>query len=91
LHEIKKAGLSVSQQSAIEVRYDGVVVGEYIVDLIVNNRVIIELKHAKAIDDSHLAQCLNYLKATGKELCLLINFGTPRIQVKRVVLSQSHQ
>lgn len=90
-HEIRKVGLTVDQQAPVEVRYDGVVVGEYVVDLIVENQVVIELKHAKALNDAHLAQSLNYLKATGKPLALLVNFGTQRIQVKRVVLTPPRQ
>jgi GxxExxY protein len=67
-------------------RYDGIVVGEYAVDLLVEHIVLVELKVAKAIDEIHLAQCLNYLKATGLHLCLLLNFGKPRLEIKRIVL-----
>jgi len=84
-HELRKLGLRVVQQQSISVVYDGVVVGEYFADICVNDKIIVELKYAKGIDDKHLAQCLNYLKATGTKLALLINFGTDRVQVKRVV------
>jgi len=84
-HEVRKAGLKVDQQSSVEVRYDGVVVGGYCADLLVEEAVVVELKAVKALDDIHLAQCLNYLKATGLKICLLINFGSPRLQVKRLV------
>jgi GxxExxY protein len=60
-------------------------VGEYIADLLVEDLVLVELKAIKELDDIYLAQCLNYLKATGLQLCLLINFGTPKIRIKRVV------
>ncbi len=60
-------------------------VGDYFVDLIVDEEIIIELKAVKNINNSHLAQCINYLKATGKKLALLINFGNSRVQVKRVI------
>ena len=63
-----------------------IVVGEYFADLLVENRVLVELKAAKAFDEVHMAQCLNYLKATGLPVCLLINFGIPRIQIKRLVM-----
>jgi len=86
-HELKKCDLQVEQQYSIVVVYDGIRVGNFFADLFVENRIIIELKYAKNIDDSHLAQCLNYLKATHTTLALLINFGTPRVQVKRVVLN----
>jgi GxxExxY protein len=85
-HELRKSGLLVLQQQAILVKYDGVVVGEYIVDLLVEGEVLVELKAAKTLDDVHAAQCLNYLKATGLRLCLLVNFGKPRVEVRRIVL-----
>ncbi len=86
-HELLKAGLVVSQQHRTVVRYDGIVVGDYAVDLLVERTVVVELKVAKAIDDVHLAQCLNYLKASGLHLCLLLNFGKPRLEIKRIVLN----
>jgi GxxExxY protein len=86
-HEIRKAGLKVSQQHAIQIRYDGVLVGEYVADLLVEEIVLVELKAVKALDDIHAAQCLNYLKATGIKICLLINFGRPRVEVKRIILT----
>ena len=65
--------------------YEGVVVGEYAPDLLVEERVIVELKAVKTLDEIHLAQCLNYLKATGLHVCLLINFGKPKIGIRRIV------
>ena len=59
--------------------------GEYVADILVEELLVLELKAVKAIDDIHLAQCLNYLKVTGLTLALLINFGTPKIEIKRVV------
>jgi GxxExxY protein len=84
-HEIRKRGLQVVQQEAIDVLYDGIVVGQYAADLMVEETVIVELKVARSIDDVHMAQCLNYLKATGKPVCLLLNFGTGRIALKRIL------
>ena len=86
-HELAKAGLHVVQQAAISVMYDGVIVGDYVADLLVENEILLELKAVKALDAIHMAQCMNYLKATGLTVCLLINFGTPRIEVKRIVNS----
>ena len=83
-HEIRKAGLHVEQQKQIIVRYDGVVVGEYVADLLVEGVVLIELKCCKAFDEIHEAQCLNYLKATDLPICLLINFGKPKVEIKRL-------
>jgi len=84
-HELRKAGLKVEQQRSIEVQYDGIVVGHYVTDLLVNGAVLVELKSARALDDTHMAQCLNYLKATALRICLLINFGNPRVEVRRIV------
>lgn len=85
-HELRKAGLAVVQQQDLDVRYDGVVVGKYAADLVVDNAVLIELKAAKAFDKNHMAQCINYLKATGLPICLLLNFGKPTLDLKRIVL-----
>ncbi len=84
-HELSKRGLEVKQQRGIEVRYDEVVVGHYVADLLVEDEVLVELKVAAQIDGAHIAQCINYLKATGYRLCLLLNFGTARLGVKRVI------
>jgi GxxExxY protein len=67
------------------VYYHAVVVGDYIVDLLVEDVLPVELKIVKALDDAHRIQCTNYLKATGLQLCLLLNFGKPRLEIKRVV------
>ena len=84
-HELSKSGLRVKQQHPIQVMYDGVVVGDYVADLLVNDQILVEIKAVNKIQDAHLAQCLNYLKATGYNICLLINFGKPRVEVKRVI------
>jgi GxxExxY protein len=86
VHELRKSGLRVEQQHPLTVLYDGVVVGEYAADLVIENTLLVELKAVKAVDHVHMAQCLNYLRATGLRLCLLLNFGSPRLQVKRVIL-----
>jgi GxxExxY protein len=83
--ELRKAGLKTDQQHDISVHYDGTLVGEYSADLLVERKVIVELKAAKTLDDVHLAQCMNYLKATGLSVCLLLNFGRPKLEVKRIV------
>jgi GxxExxY protein len=85
-HELRKSGLAVVQQAPIQVVYDGEVVGSYAADLLVESRLIVELKACKALEDVHMAQCLNYLKATGIRTCLLLNFGTPKLQIKRISL-----
>jgi GxxExxY protein len=85
-YEISKTGLDVKQQHALKVWYDGVLVGEYVADLIVEAKILVELKAVKVLDEIHQAQCINYLRATGYRICLLINFGKPRIEVKRICL-----
>ena len=87
VHELRKSGLAVSQQHPMLVRYDGIVVGDYTVDLLVEQIILVELKVAKAIDEIHRAQCLNYLQAAGLHLCLLLNFGRSRLEIKRIVLA----
>jgi GxxExxY protein len=83
-HELRKAGLSVVQQHGVSVMYDGMVVGEYVIDLMIEQALLVELKATKALDEAHHAQCLNYLKASGMRLGLLLNFGKPRMEIKRV-------
>ena len=83
--ELKKNRISVEQQKPIKVFYENSVVGDYFADLLVEDEVVIELKASKCIEDIHLAQCLNYLYATGKKLGLILNFGNPRVEIKRVV------
>lgn len=84
-HEMRKKGLAVKQQYAVNVYYHGIVVGEYVADLLVENEILVELKAVKELDSVHMAQCVSYLKATGLHVCLLINFGTAKIEVKRIV------
>jgi len=86
-HELRKAGLRVRQQHPIQVFYDGIVVGDYVADLLVEDSVILELKAVRELDDVHRAQGRNYLNATGLHLCLLINFANPRVDIRRIVQS----
>ncbi|HVY15805.1 MAG TPA: GxxExxY protein [Rhodopila sp.] len=85
VHALRKAGITVAQQHRMVVRYDDVVVGDYTVDLLVENIVLVELKVTKVTDDIHRAQCLTYLKATGLRLCRRLNFGKLRLETKRLV------
>lgn len=82
--ELRNAGLVVAQQRSIVVKYKDVVVGDYAADLVVEDRVIVELKAVKALDPVHVAQCMNYLKAMGLSVCLLLNFGKPRLEIRRI-------
>ena len=77
-------GLKVVQQVSIQVYYAGELVGEYFADLLVEDKVIVEIKALRALLEEHEAQLLNYLKATPYEVGLLLNFG-PKAQIKRKV------
>jgi len=83
-HELRKTGLDVTQQYPIKVYYDGIVVGEFFADLLVQKRVLVELKSIKTLTEKEQTQCLNYIKATKLPLCLLINFGNPKVEIKRI-------
>lgn len=85
VHQIRKStSLTVAQQSPIKVVYDGIVVGEFFADLLVDERVLVELKSVSMLTNDHVAQALNYLRATGLEICLLINFGRTKVEIKRL-------
>jgi GxxExxY protein len=75
--EIEKNGLHVQRQFPFAVKYDGIVFGDFFADLLVEELVLVELKAVKILEDVHIAQCLNYLRATGLPMCLLINFYRP--------------
>lgn len=83
-HLLRKNGHRVIQQHPIKVVFDGIVVGEFFVDLLVDDLVLIELKAVSELATEHTAQALNYLRATGLPACLLINFGKPRIQIRHL-------
>ena len=84
--ELKRIGLTTVRQHPIRVYYEGEVVGEYCADLVVGGVVIVELKTADAVALAHEAQLLNYLRATGIEVGLLLNFG-PKPEFKRKIFS----
>jgi GxxExxY protein len=81
--ELRKNGLKAEPQQPVNVVYDGQLVGEFFVDILIADEVILELKATTEHHDIFTAQCLNYLRATGKMLCLLLNFGKPRLDIKR--------
>ncbi len=82
--EFKRIGIPVVSQSAIKVVYESEVIGEYFADILVDNKVIVEIKAAKSLAVENEAQLLNYLKATDIEVGLLLNFG-PKPDFKRKV------
>lgn len=86
LVELKRRGIKAQSQVPIKVLYKEKVVGEYIADLLVEDKVIVELKTVENIDKVHEAQLLNYLKATGIRVGILVNFKHPKAEIKRMVL-----
>jgi GxxExxY protein len=82
-HELGKAGLKVECERPITVHYDGIVVGDFSADMLVEGRVILELKANQALVPAHEVQLVNYLTATGIEIGLLLNFGAERLEFKR--------
>lgn len=86
LGELETRGIKAVAQHPIKVRYKDIIVGEYIADLIVDDQVIVELKTVEKLEKIHEAQLLNYLKATGIKVGLLVNFKKTKADVKRLVL-----
>ena len=88
-HRLQKLGLDVKQQHPLKGDdEDGTEIGDYLADLLIDDRLILELKAETTIADEHVAQTLGYLKASRIEHGLLINFGSYRFQIRKYVLSQ---
>jgi GxxExxY protein len=83
--ELELRGRRATQQQPAVVRFKDRAVGHYVTDMVVDDRVVVEVKAVPAILDSHHLQCLNYLRATGLNVCLLLNFGRRRLEYKRFV------
>ena len=83
--EFDKAGLEYVCQKPVIVKYKGLLVGEYIADIIVESKLLLELKALSTLCSDHEAQLLNYLKATGLSVGLLLNFGRPKLGIKRMI------
>ena len=82
-HELRKVGLLVDCEKMVRVSYDGVIVGDFSADMLVENIVIIENKAAQTLNPAHEVQLVNYLTATGIEIGLLLNFGAEKLEFKR--------
>ncbi len=80
---LEQEGLRVAQQVPLKVSFRGEIVGEFLADIVVEDTVILELKAVSALASEHSAQLINYLKASGQDVGLLVNFGRPSIEVKR--------
>ncbi|MDD3627493.1 MAG: GxxExxY protein [bacterium] len=83
--QLGKDGIKFEEKVVIDVRFHEYDVGRYILDFLVDDRIILELKTVKEINDNHLAQTLSYLKATRKKLGLILNFSKRILEIKRVV------
>ena len=83
--ELTRRGITFEAQRPVEVAYAGEVVGNHVLDLIIKDKVVVELKAVKELDDVHYAQLRSYLRATGAKVGLLMNFNSPMLVVKRVV------
>ena len=84
-HQSAKSGLEIVQQYPIKVFYDGMLVGEFCADLLAERQVLVELKAVRVLEDVHIAQAMNYLRASGLPVCLLIYFGRPKLEIRRLV------
>ena len=84
-HQTIKTGLQSERQFQMKVLFDGILVGEFFADLLVEEKVLVEIKAVRTLDELHTAQVMNYLKASGMPICLLINFGRPKIEIRRFV------
>jgi GxxExxY protein len=83
--ELGRTGLDYECQQPVSVSYKDLLVGEYIADIIVEGRLLLELKALSTLGREHEAQLINYLKATGLTAGLLLNFGRPRLGIKRMI------
>jgi GxxExxY protein len=88
VHELMSRGVNAKAQASFPVCYKGQYVGEYVADLLVEGKLIVELKCVDRFANEHLAQCINYLKASGLRVALLLNFQKPRVEWKRVLLDR---
>ena len=83
---LKRDKIPAIQQASINVEFEGEMVGNYVADILVDDKVILELKCVETITNVHRAQALNYLKATGKQLAIIINFAKVRLEYERLAL-----
>jgi GxxExxY protein len=83
---LERERIPAKQQAPTDVYFQGKVIGQYFADILVDNKLILELKTVDVIANIHVAQVLNYLRATGLKLGLILNFGKPRFEYKRLLL-----
>lgn len=85
VRELGLRGLRAASQVGLAIHYKGYDVGEYFADLVVEDLLVVELKCVERLGNEHVAQCLNYLRASGRRVCLLVNFHRAKVEWKRVV------
>lgn len=87
MKELQFRGLHAEAQAPIRIAYKGAVGGEYYADILVEGKLVLELKCTASLGDEHMAQTLNYLRAADRNIALLVNFQHPRVERRRVVLN----
>jgi len=85
IRELSLRGLRARGEASLTVMYKGQSVGDYFADILVEDALVVELKCAEHFANEHTAQCLNYLRASGLTICLLVNFQKPKVEWKRIV------
>ena len=86
LRELSLCGIRASAQASFAITYKGQYAGEYFADILVEDVLLVELKCVERLANEHTAQCLNYLRASGRTICLPVNFQKPKVEWKRIVL-----
>lgn len=90
IHRLTRQGLNADPQHRLQVRdEDGTILGDYVADLFIENCLIVEIKAVSTLTNEHVAQLLGYLRACRTENGLLINFGAPKLQIQKYILSQN--
>ena len=95
LRELGLRGIQATAEASFAITYKGQYIGEYYSDILVEDALVVELKCVDRLANEHVAQCLNYLRASGRRVCLLVNFQKPKVEWRRIVhgyqISQSLQ
>jgi len=86
LRELTLRGIQATAQASFAIDYKGQHIGEYYSDILVEGALVIELKCVERLANEHTAQCLNYLRASGRSVCLLVNFQRPKAEWRRIVI-----
>src|SRR5262249_21006870 len=89
IRELRLRGIDARSEASFAVSYKGQCVGQYYADILVQNELVVEIRCAERLTSEHMAQCINYLRASGKTFCLLVNFQRPTVEWKRIVLNHA--